>query len=739
MKKADIHIHTCMQETPQPEGAHATPADKMLRYLQERETEQGIIMCMGESAHPDNQECIEICSRFPSFSWNCNFDAENPETVFDRMARYKEMGAVGVGELCINERMDSPMLTAVFSAAERMEMPVLFHMSPRVGCSYGIVDDPGLPLLEKTLQRYPHLKLVGHSQPFWIEISADAPADDEGRLDRGSGPVRPGGRLVELFRTYPNLYGDLSAGSGFCAITRDEEFGLAFLEEFSDRLMFGTDTVDIESKWQVPLGQWLEEKYGQGKITRDTMEKICCRNAMRIYGLDMEEKDTVELETGCGRIRGIRRGNQLAFLGIRYAAAKRFSYPEPVESWEGVYDATRFGPACYQIRTFQSEALGEDTFFYREFREGQRFTYSDDCLNLNIRTPAEISGKRLPVIVFLHGGAFLAGCSAEKHLQPQWPGQGIVAVTLNYRLGPFGFLCTSEGKEEAGHTGNYGLYDQITALRWIRAHIADFGGDPGNVTLMGQSAGGMCVLKLCTSPETEGLFHRAVILSGGGKSETFRGEVTMEDNMPFGDALIRRAGCANLEEFRRLGASEILFAFFGQLGEEARGLAPVSPVIDGGLVRQDLFQALQEGRAHRIPYLLCCTRDDLWMPELLDAVSGWAEAQLEAGNEDCYTAYFSRPLPGDGSGAFHTSDLWYWFGSLDDSWRDFQKRDRELSREMQGYLASFAETGCPGTQGAVEWKNYAQCPGQFMEFGDEVTQQRKVVWKNDDNAVSKDD
>lgn len=730
MKKLDIHIHTSIKETKPSEGIKTSSAEKMLDYLQGKEIEQGIIMSMGESMPSNNDECIEICSRYPKFFWNCNFDAEAPETIFDRMALYKEMGAVGVGELCINERMDSPIISAIFSAAEKMELPVLFHMSPRVGYAYGIVDDAGLPLLEETLRKYPHLKLVGHSQAFWIEISADAPTDDNGRYGRGMGEVKTGGRLVELFRCYPNLYGDLSAGSGFTAITRDEKFGLAFLEEFSDRLMFGTDTVDVESKWQVPLGQWLEEKCSEGKLKLETMEKICYSNAMKIYGLDIEDKETVEIKTGCGRIRGIRRENQHAFLGIRYAVAKRFSYPEPVDSWEGVYDATSFGPACYQMRAFQSEALSEDPFYYKEFRENLHFRYSDDCLNLNIWTPAKASAEPLPVIVFIHGGAFLGGSSAEKHLMhPQWTEHGAVAVTLNYRLGPFGFLCTSEGKEESGHTGNYGLYDQLAALKWIKAHIADFGGDSENITLMGQSAGGMCVLRLCTSPETKGLFHKAVILSGGGYSETFCGGVTAEKNIPFGDELIRRTGSESLEEFRKLEASKILNAFFKELEMEKRGLEPCGPVIDGKLVRWNLHESIQEHQEHSIPYILCCTSRDLWMPELLEAVRGWAEAEKQAGNDDCYIAYFSRNLPGDSSGAFHSSDLWYWFGSLDRSWRQFQDKDAVLSKEMQSFLVSFARTGCPRTEKLGQWKSYAQCPEMFMEFGDSDTKQRKVVWK----------
>jgi predicted TIM-barrel fold metal-dependent hydrolase len=162
-------------------------------------------------------------------------------------------------------------------------MPVTIHMSPEEGYSYGVVDGPGLPLLEEVLQKYPNLKILGHSQTFWIEMSGDAPKDREGRNSWGDGPVVPGGRVPELFEKYPNLYGDLSANSGSRAIMRDEAFGLAFLEKYADRLFFATDMVNKDMVF--PLGEWLDRMVSEGKLSEAAYEKIVRGNAQRIFGL----------------------------------------------------------------------------------------------------------------------------------------------------------------------------------------------------------------------------------------------------------------------------------------------------------------------------------------------------------------------------------------------------------------------------------------------------------------------
>lgn len=231
-----------------------------------------------------NKSTRKICEKYPEhFAWMCNLDEVSSETVYDRLLEYKKQGAVGVGEFAINKRLDEPFLQAVFAAAEKLDMPVTIHMSPEVGYSYGVVDEPRLPLLEETLKKYPNLKILGHSQTFWIEMSGDAPDDKEGRNSWGNGPIVAGGRVPELFAKYENLYGDLSANSAGQAIMRDPEFGLHFLETYADRLFFATDMVNADMVF--PLGAWLDEQVEKGTLSRDAYEKICWGNAQRVFGL----------------------------------------------------------------------------------------------------------------------------------------------------------------------------------------------------------------------------------------------------------------------------------------------------------------------------------------------------------------------------------------------------------------------------------------------------------------------
>lgn len=289
MEKIDLHLHLSLHPLPKTGQMFLSSYAEMLPHLKELGIGKGVLMSAGETKSPQvpigtNEDNAAIAAADPEhYSWMCNLDPVSPETIFQRLANLKAKGAVGVGELMVNQRLDSPFLQAVFAAAEQLELPVTFHMSPELGYSYGVVDDPGLPLLEQTLQKFPRLKILGHSQCFWIEMSGDAPTDREGRNSWGEGTVTPGGRVPELFAKYPNLYGDLSANSAGCAIMRDPEFGLAFLEKYADRLFFATDMVNTEMVF--PLGGWLDEQVEQGKLSPSAYEKICWANAQRVFGL----------------------------------------------------------------------------------------------------------------------------------------------------------------------------------------------------------------------------------------------------------------------------------------------------------------------------------------------------------------------------------------------------------------------------------------------------------------------
>lgn len=286
MNKIDLHLHLTLNQLPKQNNMFISSAENMIPHLNKLGIKKGVLMSSGEKQSPigSNEENKAICEKYPEqFSWMCNIDYSDIDSIYDRLAKYKSEGAIGIGELMINKSIDDEFLDKVFESAQKLELPVLFHMSPEEGFSYGVVDKPGLPLLEKLLKKYPKLKVIGHSQSFWIEMSKDAPTDREGRNSWGSGKIVPGGRVPELFSKYPNLYGDLSANSGGQAIMRDTEFGLEFLENYSDRLFFATDMVNTEMVF--PLGSWLDEQFELGNISKDTYEKICYKNAQNIFGI----------------------------------------------------------------------------------------------------------------------------------------------------------------------------------------------------------------------------------------------------------------------------------------------------------------------------------------------------------------------------------------------------------------------------------------------------------------------
>ena len=286
MKKIDLHLHATLWQIPKMGKMFLSSAKNMIPHLEELGIEKAVLMSGGEKKTPigKNSTSMKICKRYPEhFAWMCNLDPVDIDTVYDRLKNYKDQGAVGIGELALNRKLDDPFLQAVFAAAEKLDMPVTFHMSPEVGYSYGVVDDPGLPLLEETLKKYPNLKLLGHSQTFWIEMSKDAPTNKEGRNSWGDGPVIPGGRVPELFAKYDNLYGDLSANSAGRAIMRDPEFGLNFLETYADRLFFATDMTNVDMVF--PLGAWLDEQVEKGNLSKEAYAKICRENAKRVFHL----------------------------------------------------------------------------------------------------------------------------------------------------------------------------------------------------------------------------------------------------------------------------------------------------------------------------------------------------------------------------------------------------------------------------------------------------------------------
>lgn len=436
--------------------------------------------------------------------------------------------------------------------------------------------------------------------------------------------------------------------------------------------------------------------------------------------------------TTCGEIRGTtcQWEGVTAYKGIRYATAGRWEYPEMVTHWDGVYEATEYGHCSYQPRAFYNEEeVIEKVFYYNEFRKGATYTYDDDCLFLNIWTPDTAKeDSNLPVIFYIHGGGFKGGCAHEKHFDgPVWPTKGVIAVTCNYRLGPMGFMCLPELEEEAGHTGNYGMFDQITALEWVRKNIKAFGGNPDNITIMGQSAGAMSVTNLCLSPLTDGMFAKAVMNSGGGVHKLMDSSATTKDRYEFWGKVMAESGCLNLAELRALDA-EKLFAVFEKLRKSSPKYGMIAaPCVDGIALVGSNMSETNKGSAKKIPYMMGSTSEDMMPPFMNMMAKDWC---MRHGG---YAWYFDRQLPGDENGAWHSSELWYFFGTLENCWRPFTEHDYKLSDAMSTALCNFARTGNPNEPGEDIWKMTSKDQKQMMIWGEKMPHMGKPssfkMWK----------
>ena len=292
VKKIDIHVHTTESTwlARLPASRYATPTEIMDIY-DAYGVEKGVLLpCLSLETGfqtSSNYENKQIADKYPDrFAWFCNLDPRqgdnSPDTDFTPYLQVcRENGAKGVGEICANLYFDDPLVMNLFAHCEKNGMPVTFHIGD-MGGDYGLVDEAGLPRLEKALQAFPKLRFLGHSQKFWWDISGgEDPAERNGYP---KGKVRPGGRVTELMERYPNLCGDLSAGSGFNAVSRDPDFGYAFMERFQDRLYFGTDICAPENKddFRLGLAKFLDDGVLSGKLSPEAYYKISRGNAEKL-------------------------------------------------------------------------------------------------------------------------------------------------------------------------------------------------------------------------------------------------------------------------------------------------------------------------------------------------------------------------------------------------------------------------------------------------------------------------
>lgn len=411
------------------------------------------------------------------------------------------------------------------------------------------------------------------------------------------------------------------------------------------------------------------------------------------------------LQTACGAVKGLERENGILFQGIRYATAERFDYPKPVIHWEGVYDATKQELNCYQYDTFRKEENDTDNFYYEEFRKGQTLLYEENALTLNIVKP--LQGENCPVLVFIHGGGHETGTVGELPYgdTQEYAKRGIVYVSVGYRLNVFSlYRCR-----------NYGLYDQMTAIRWVHDNIKAFGGNPGRIVIMGQSAGAMSVTDLLYTQALKGIVKGAIMLSGGGMIPKMAKPYTEAEADGFWSEVRKRAGAEDEAEFKALPANEIWEAWY-QVSREHHDMHCLQPGIDGTII-PDLPQNIRrQGTDLDVPLMIGVTSQD-FMPYLIyELAYGWAKRNAREGRQPVYGFFFDRALPGNRFKAFHAADLWYFFGNMDKCWRPFEKLDYDLSAQIIDYTANFVRNGDPGGGELPEWKPVTKGQKGFRKF-----------------------
>ena len=432
----------------------------------------------------------------------------------------------------------------------------------------------------------------------------------------------------------------------------------------------------------------------------------------------METKQTDIIKTSvtspCGTFIGERRGQVRYFRGIKYAHAGRWEYPALIERYDGEYDATRFGASCYQMRAFEEDAVC-NPFYHREFREGASYEYGEDCQFLNIWTPE--NAEKLPVVLYIHGGSFTGGCAHENMICGDGLcSRGCIFVSFNYRLGPYGFASHPDLTDKDGACGNYGLFDQLCAIKWVRRNIEAFGGDPERITLIGQSAGAMSVQEHIFSPTSEGMFKGAVMMSGAGALRSVVAPKMPEQTREFWDVICRLAGAENMAALRETDPKTLYYAWL-QAQKEVKGATLcTAPVIDGKLIVRSPAETVKLGLQKNLPCIVGVTRNDMAPAMLYFFANTWMRSQKKAGMAPCWGYYFDRPLPGDDFGAWHACDMLYMYETLNTNYRPFAEADYAISRKMGDMLAAFAKTGDPNCPSLPKWKTG---PGRVMNFAPE--------------------
>lgn len=496
----------------------------------------------------------------------------------------------------------------------------------------------------------------------------------------------------------------------------------------------------------------------------------------------------LSVTTDCGVIEGLPANNQIisVFKGIPFAKPPvgdlRWKAPEPVEPWKEPYKAYKFKDICTQPR-FASE--GGNTLAAQEFYVVE-YPMSEDCLYLNVWTPAKSTHEKLPVAVYIHGGGFDTGYSyLNAYDGESFAKRGIVVVTIPYRLNIFGFLAHPELEAESpyGSTGNYGTMDQIAAIEWVKRNAEAFGGDPDNMTIFGQSAGGFSVQNLCATPLLHGKFQRAIMQSGGG---LIRGglldPVDKKTALERGTKFLEFAGFETIGEARAADV-DMLIARYSEFKAANGNQLLFSPILDGYVLPELLADYFRQGKHADLDYMIGCTADEMrnesarapeysvvkkmaeerfgnfaaqyldiiqaenpeycdqffknvFSDEVLVGGMAWCENQLELNRKPSYMYYFTYVPPGaEAVGAHHSVEHHYVFQTLTRSFRPYTGFDYDLSLELSGFWSNFIKTGNPNGHGLPTWTPYTK--DQPMAYEIDKNRQMKQICLNEQQEFLK--
>ena len=443
--------------------------------------------------------------------------------------------------------------------------------------------------------------------------------------------------------------------------------------------------------------------------------------------------DTITIEGG--QVQGIvsESPDVLLFKGIPYAAPPvgdlRWALPQPVIPWEGVKVCDTWGSPAVQ------PGRREGTFYYKEFQPEPLPPTSEDCLYLNVWAPAKAVGHpeaKLPVALWFHGGANSNGYGYDvAFVTDEYAKRGVILITINYRLGTLGFFSNPELAKENPHgeNGSQGIYDQLESIKWTRKNIAQFGGDPDNITIFGQSAGAMDTKTLICSPLTKGLVAKAIIQSGGGLTTNTGapegGQRPAGQRPAGGQGGQRPAGGQGFGQGDRGGApaaapaepktlAELRQLPVDRINEAGRGNG-LGTSTDGYLIVENFDQAVTSNHVLDIPYIIGSNGDD--MGQLKGGTKEFGMSRDSFGGKPTYVYYFDRKLPGDDQGAFHSAELWYTFKTLGKCWRPMEQHDYDLSEKMITCWTNFMKYGNPNGDGVDgEWKPCTQADPYVQLF-----------------------